>query len=59
MEEAAQTRSLVNRIRRGQAVFFGYVIRRGKFRTLYHYGETGSKTRQGGQREQTVDSLVA
>ena len=43
-EELGQARSLVNVMRRRQAIFFG---QKGRFRTSYHYGKARGKTRHG------------
>ena len=44
--QAGQTRSLVNRITKRQTAFINDLMRREGFRTPYHYGKTGRKTRQ-------------
>ena len=60
MEEARQTRSLLNRITKRHAAFITHVMRREGFRTPYHYGKTGRKTRQREQGEQKrTDTLSA
>ena len=54
MEEAGYTRSLVNRIKKIQAVVTNHFNEKGTFRT--HYGKTGRKARHRRQIDQMIGS---
>ena len=55
-EELGQARSLVNVMRRRQAIFFG---QKGRFRTSYHYGKARGKTRHGNAERKMMDSVAS
>ena len=59
MEEAGLTRSLVNRIRKQQATFFGHILRRKGLEHLVVTGKMEGRRGRGRQREQMIDSLAA
>ena len=59
MQEAGLTRSLVNRIRKQQAMFVGHILRRKGLEHLVITGKMEGRRGRGRQREQMIDSLAA
>ena len=57
LQEAQTTRSLVNKIRKRQATFFGHVMRREKLEHLMTTGMIEGKRSRGRQRETMLDGL--
>ena len=55
LREADTTRSLINRIRKRQATFFGHVMRREKLEHLVKTGMIEGKRSRGKQREKMLD----
>ena len=59
MEEAGLTRSLVNRIRKQQAMFVGHILRRKGLEHLVITGKMEGRRGRVRPREQMIDSLAA
>ncbi|GFO38324.1 eukaryotic translation initiation factor 3 subunit f [Plakobranchus ocellatus] len=55
LNEANKRRSLVRTIRKRQATFLGYVMRRGKLEHLVTTGKYEGKRSRGRQREKIMD----
>ena len=57
MEQAGQSKSLVNRIRGRQTAPIGHILRREGLEDPIITGEAGGRRGRGRQREQMMDSL--
>ncbi|GFO45839.1 endonuclease-reverse transcriptase [Plakobranchus ocellatus] len=58
LKEAHTKRSLMNKIRKRQATFFGHVMRKGKMEHIVTTGMMEGKRSRGRQREKMLDGLT-
>ncbi|GFO27916.1 retrovirus-related pol polyprotein line-1 [Plakobranchus ocellatus] len=58
LKEAHTKRSLMNKIRKRQATFFGHVMRKGKMEHIVTTGMIEGKRSRGRQREKMLDGLT-